>query len=200
MQMVRMILEKNLIEMKLNRGALTELKFAFVGTVKRILQVLKKTEAELFGEGSVLYLELSACRTPEEISEKIIGMFSALKDFTEDSYNTANRSLISQFEDYIRNNYAREELSLATLAEHFNLTVNYISHAFKKCCQENFKDYLAAYRIQKATEILEESPHIKIADLAKQVGYHNVGSFIRNFKKFKHISPGEYKTVKTDSK
>ena len=120
-------------------------------------------------------------------------MFCALKDFTEDSYDSANRTLITQFEDYIRDNYDREELSLLLLAEHFNLTVSYISRIFKKYCQENFKDYLANYRIQKATEILEESPYIKISDLAKRVGYSNVSSFIRNFKKVKFVSPGEYK-------
>ncbi len=192
-QMVRMIIEKNLVEMKLSKAALTELKFALVGTVKRILQALKKTEAELFGEGSILYLELSACRTPEEISEKIIEMFSALRDFTEDTYDHANRTLISQLEDYVQNNYDREELSLLLMAEHFNLTVSYISRIFKKYCQENFKDYLANYRIQKATEILDESPYIKISELAKRVGYSNVSSFIRNFKKVKFVSPGEYK-------
>ncbi len=192
-QMVRVILEKNLVEMKLNKVALTELKFAFVGTIKRILQLLKKTEAELFGEGSVLYLELSACRTPKEISDKIIEMFSSLRDFTEDSYDSVNRTLIGQLEEYIQNNYNREELSLLLLAEHFNLTVSYISRIFKRYCQENFKDYLANYRIQKATEILEESPYIKIAELAKRVGYSNVSSFIRNFKKIKFVSPGEYK-------
>ena len=64
---------------------------------------------------------------------------------------------------------------------------------FKKCRQINFKDYLSAYRIQKATEIMDDSPWIRVAELAQTVGYDNVNSFIRNFKKLKKVSPGEYK-------
>ncbi len=196
MQMVRMILDKNLIEMKLSKGALTELKFAFVGTIKRILQALKKTESELFGEGSILYLELSACRTPEEVSKKIIEMFSSIRVTTEDAYDDANSALIDQLEAFIQENYYQEDMSLFFLAEQFNITSGYISRIFKKYRDINFKDYLSAYRIQKATEILEVTPDIRVADLAKRVGYDNVQRFVRNFKKLKNVSPGEYKKKK----
>ncbi len=196
MQIVQMILDKNLVEMKLNKAALTELKFAFVGTVKRVLHVLKKTEAEVFGEGSVLYLELSACRTPEEVSKKIMEMFSVIRMAAEDAYDCTNSALIDQLEAYIRDNYYREEISLFFLAEQFNITSGYISRVFKKYRDINFKDYLSAYRIQKATEILEMTPDIRVADLAQRVGYDNVQRFVRNFKKLKNVSPGEYKKQK----
>jgi AraC-like DNA-binding protein len=48
---------------------------------------------------------------------------------------------------------------------------------------------------QKATEILDKQPYIRVSDLAQKVGYSNVNSFIRNFKKLKHIPPGEYKKL-----
>lgn len=193
MQMVKMLLEKNLVETKLNKAALTELKFAFVGTIKRILQVLKKTEAELFGDGSILYLELSASKSPEEISAKVCEMFSAICTFAQNVYNSSNYALIDQIEAFIQDNYQHGDMSLMMLAEHFNLTTGYISKIFKKCRQVNFKDYLAAYRIQKATEILEIAPNIRVADLAEQVGYDNVQRFVRNFKKLKQVSPSEYR-------
>ncbi len=193
LQLLQTILDKNLVEMKLNKGALTELKFAFVGTIKRILQVLKKTEVELFGEGSILYLELSACKTPEEISKKILEMFSAIRAYMETAYDAANYALIDRIEGYIQSNYHREDMSLLLLAEHFNLTTGYISKIFKKYREINFKEYLSACRIEKAAELLNEFPQIKISDLAQRVGYDNVNSLIRNFKKLKKVSPGEYK-------
>ncbi len=193
MQMLKIILDKNLNEMNLDKAALIELKFAFVGTIKRILQVLQKTEADLFGEGSILYLELSACKTPEETGEKICEMFGTIRSFAESTIDSTNIELIDSMEAYIRCNYQREDMSLLLLAEHFNLTTGYISKIFKKCRQVNFKDYLSAYRIKQATEILDRDPHIRVVDLARQVGYDNVNSFIRNFKKFKQVSPGEYK-------
>lgn len=196
MQMIKMILDKNLVEIKLNKAAMIELKFAFVNTIKRTLQALKQTEAEVFGEGSILYLELSMCETADEISAKVCEMFATIHDFTENICNNTGHILIDKMEEYIQSNYHNEEMSLFFLAEHFNLTASYISKIFKKHKQENFKDYLVQYRIQKAVEILEEKPYIRIADLAKMVGYSNVNSFIRNFKKLKNISPGEYKNHK----
>lgn len=84
-------------------------------------------------------------------------------------------------------------MSLLLLAEHFNLTTGYISRIFKKCRQVNFKDYLSAYRIEKATEIMNIMPDVRISELAKQVGYDNVQRFVRNFKKLKQVSPSEYR-------
>ena len=157
---------------------------------------MKKTEAELFGEGSVLYLELSASKSPEEISSKICEMFSAIRAFVEDIYNNSHYALIDQLETFIQDNYQHEDMSLLLLAEHFNLTTGYISRIFKKCRQVNFKDYLAAFRIRKATELLDIMPDIRVADLAKQVGYDNVQRFVRNFKKLKQVSPSEYRDKK----
>jgi len=193
MQMVQIILDKNLSEMKLSKTALTELKFAFVGTIKRVLQILQKTEAELFGEGSILYLELSAAKTAEELRNKICEIFSEIQKFTESTYEHINHALIEQLENYIQNHYQRKDMSLLLLAEHFNLTTGYISKVFKRYRQVNFKDYLTECRITKAVEILEETPYIRIVDLAEQVGYDNARSFTRNFKKITHFSPSEYK-------
>ncbi len=199
LKLLQSILDKNLVDMKLNKAAMIELKFAVVGTVKRILHVLKKSEAELFGEGTVLYLELNACKTPEEISKKIYEMFSAIRKYSETAYDTNNYALIDSIEDYIHQNFNRSDMSLFLLAEHFNLTVSYISSIFKKYRQINFKDYLTSYRIRKAIEILDKEPQIRISELAVMVGYENVNSFIRNFKKLKHVSPGEYKNNTLES-
>lgn len=192
-QSIRMILEKNLVESKLSNASLTELKFSFVSTIKRILHALKKTESEIFGEGSVLYLELSACKTPEEISEKIYEMFQAIQRFVEETYNETDNKLIHSLKKYIQENYSCAEMSLMLVAEHFNVTTSYISRLFKQYMNINFKDYLTNYRIEKSVEFLEQNPNLKVADLAKRVGYDNTSRFIRNFKKVKELSPGEYK-------
>ena len=140
-----------------------------------------------------MYLELSASKTPEEISDKVCEMFSSICTFAEDVYNSSNYELIDMLEAFIQENYRDEDMSLLLLAEHFNLTTGYISRIFKKCRQVNFKDYLSAYRIEKATEIMNIMPDVRISELAKQVGYDNVQRFVRNFKKLKQVSPSEYR-------
>ncbi len=132
MKLLQVILDKNFVESQLSKAAMIEFKFAIVGTVKRILHIMKKTEADLFGNGTVLYLELSACKTPEEVSEKVYEMFLAIQRYSEMADETNNYALIDSIEDYIHRNFNRSEMSLLLLAEHFNLTVSYISSIFKK--------------------------------------------------------------------
>jgi len=192
-QNIQMILDENLVKSKLSNSSLTELKFSLVSTVKRVLHALKKTETEIFGEGCILYLELSACKTPDEISKKVYAMFRAIQNFVEQTYHEADNKLIYSIEKYIQDNYNCADMSQMMMAEHFNLTTSYISRLFKRHLNINFKDYLTNYRIQKSVEFLEQNPNIKVADLAQQVGYDNTSRFIRNFKKIKESSPGEYK-------
>lgn len=189
------ILSKNLDETSLEKSSLVEFKFALLGTIKRILQILQQTEAGIFGEDSNLYMEYSACKTPEEIKLKTLSVFKVIRDYAESAYVSATFDLTNEMEKYIHENYNRQDMSLLLLAEHFNLTSGYISKTFKKCRRVNFKDYLTTYRIEKAAEILESEPWIKVGDLAQRVGYDNVNSFIRNFKKIKNVSPGEYKKI-----
>lgn len=193
LQIVQNILNKNLKELNIDNVSLIEFEFALIGTINRVLQMLHVAESEVFGEGSSLYTELNKCRTSDEISKKVIEMFSSVCDFANNVCERNGNSIIDHMEEYIHENYSRKDMSLVLLAEHFNLTTGYISKLFKKFRQINFKNYLVNYRIQKATEILEASPYIRIVDLAKEVGYDNVNSFMRNFKKIKQVSPGEYK-------
>lgn len=192
-QILKSILHRNLYELNLGKTALTELKFALTGTVKRILQIMKKTENEILGEGKFVYQELSSCKKPEDIVCKVNEIFSRILEIAEGSYNKSDNEMAEKVRDYIHQHYNKMDMSLIFLAEHFNLTTGYISKMMKKYLKVNFKDYLTEYRIEKATEILKNSPYIRIADLAQQVGYDNINSFIRNFKKVKQMSPGEYK-------
>ena len=148
------------------------------------------------GEGRVLYQELNSCKNPEELIYKIDEIFVQVRELVERVNEKSDNEIVEKIKRYIHEHYNRGDMSLVLLAEHFNLSTGYISKMFKKHFRINFKDYLTEYRMEKATEILNDSPYIRIVDLAQQVGYDNPNSFIRNFKKIKQISPGEYKKRK----
>ena len=54
------------------------------------------------------------------------------------------------------------------------------------------KDYLSRLRCERAKEILDAQPDIKLAQLGEQVGILNVNTLIRVFKKYTGVSPGQY--------
>ena len=98
-----------------------------------------------------------------------------------------------QFEkvlQYIGEHYT-EDISLETIAKHFMLSYSHLSRSFKEQTGQNYVEYITGLRIEKA-KILLRKPDVLVKDVAKQVGYTNVNSFIRNFNKRVGISPGQY--------
>jgi two-component system response regulator YesN len=93
---------------------------------------------------------------------------------------------------YIQQHYNRSDMSLNLLASEFRLSVSYLSKLFKEQKECNFIDYLMDYRMSKAMEMLVGTDE-KIRIIAEQVGYSNVNSFVRIFKKISGLTPTEYR-------
>lgn len=93
--------------------------------------------------------------------------------------------------NYIYENYW-DDIMLNDLAEHLNISPKYCGILFKQLSDNNFKDFLNRYRIEKAKEILRDDPSIKIVDLSAMVGFNSSNSFIRVFSKYEGITPGAY--------
>ncbi|MEF3305856.1 helix-turn-helix domain-containing protein [Paenibacillus sp. GYB003] len=93
--------------------------------------------------------------------------------------------------DSIHSKY-HEELSLERVASGLGLTPSYVSRYVKEKTGSNFSDYLNEVRIGKAKELLATSS-APIRDVATRVGYVNVTSFIRMFKKVTGVTPSDYR-------
>ncbi|WP_029192429.1 helix-turn-helix domain-containing protein [Paenibacillus harenae] len=96
---------------------------------------------------------------------------------------------------YLDQHYRRSDLSLNLLASEFHISVSHLSKLFKEQEECNFIDYLMDIRMNKAKELLTESEAM-IKDIAEQVGYTNVNSFVRIFKKITGLTPTEYRQRK----
>ncbi len=106
---------------------------------------------------------------------------------------TANRTYQAMLEikSYIDLNYAGN-LSLRELSSKFYLQPNTISKAFITCFGVHMKNYIDSVRITKAVGILETSS-ISITELALQVGYDSVNTFLRQFRAKMGLSPYQYR-------
>lgn len=126
-------------------------------TISKILATLNKSEKDLYNADFVIYLELKQCTTAGmlkakyyEIINNIMEYIISIKNQTEDAYAKSMKI-------YIEQNY-QKDISLYTLAEHMNMSQYYVSKLFKSSIGENFKDYLAKYRLQLAVQQLKDFP------------------------------------------
>jgi two-component system, response regulator YesN len=94
--------------------------------------------------------------------------------------------------------HLQENIGLQDIADHVRLGISSVSTIFKEETGTTVYDYLTTLRIDRACELLKETP-MKIADIALQVGYQNENSFIRAFRKNKSITPGKYRETNKSS-
>ncbi|SDW16657.1 AraC family transcriptional regulator [Paenibacillus sp. CF384] len=95
--------------------------------------------------------------------------------------------------DYLENHYAHD-ITLDMMADKLNITRSYLSTYFKEKTGTYFVDYVNLIRVSRAKELLSRSD-VKIQDAAARVGYQNINSFNRMFKKFTGVTPSEFRKV-----
>ena len=143
-----------------------------------------------------LFILLTSIKDKNELSNAITNLF--LEYYHYINSDESKKDLKYNFLDYIHANYD-QDISLADMANEFNLAVNYVAVLFKEKTGYNFKNYLNTYRINVAKQILLETPNIKIKDLSTSVGFINTNTFIRIFKKYEAMSPGQYQKYVMDT-
>ncbi|QUI25375.1 AraC family transcriptional regulator [Vallitalea pronyensis] len=100
--------------------------------------------------------------------------------------------LIHDMVNYIMCNYTDTEFSLAGMADHFGMYQSALSAYFKDKTDQTILNYVTRIKMQRATELLETTD-MNMNKIAWAVGYSNTNSFIRRFKQWHNITPGEYR-------
>ncbi|OOM76271.1 putative response regulatory protein [Clostridium puniceum] len=93
--------------------------------------------------------------------------------------------------EFIECNYYKD-LSRKIVAQEVYITPSYLSFLFKKEMNTSFIDYLHSIRIERACELLKDIKY-KTYDVAVRVGYSDEKYFFKVFKKYKGITPMQYR-------
>lgn len=128
-------------------------------------------------------------KTLEDCFRREIEIILSEKDKKEDIRNYTIRRAIN----FIREHY-RENISLELLAEHLEITPEYLSTLFNKEVGINFTTFLKRFRISHAKRLLKGSSK-KIYEISEEVGYHDPKYFNRVFKEEVGVSPGDYRQM-----
>ncbi|PQP81036.1 AraC family transcriptional regulator [Paenibacillus sp. PCH8] len=88
-----------------------------------------------------------------------------------------------------------KDLTLEECAVKLHYNANYLSSVFRKETGCSFSEYLTRYRFNIAKKWLDES-NITVKDIAARLRYNNPQNFIRSFRKWEGITPGQYRERK----
>ena len=187
------ILTANLKKEYLDEYSLSCFKYALLSTVKRILRSHNQSVFHFVEQNQKVFQDLTV-KDQDKLCDAFERIFQSLAcDCIEDNTVMYSSPTTTKILNYIHEHYL-EDLSLAMLSEHFGLTEGYVSKLLKETANVKFKNYLNHLKIKKAKELLQTGNY-KITEVSSMVGYNNVNSFIRVFKKEEGISPGNYKKI-----
>jgi len=116
---------------------------------------------------------------------------AALLDRQKDAERQQERQLVQRIRRYV-NEHLAGDLSLTRIGEEVALNPFYLSRLFKQLTGDNITDLIAAARLAKAQELLQET-NDKIQDIAQRVGFESAAYFNRFFKKATTMTPQEYR-------
>ncbi|MGG4345406.1 helix-turn-helix domain-containing protein [Paenibacillus lautus] len=136
---------------------------------------------------------LQSSDTLEQLEQEFGEALSALYDSMlalKEGRNHADT--IQKVRLFMEQNSSNPDLSLNYLSERFNMNWKTLSKLFREETGQKFVDYLIELRMNHARKLLEETL-LPVQDIATEVGYSNVISFGRMFKKLMGMSPGDYR-------
>ncbi len=189
------LIRNNVEERSLSQKEELNLFMSLATTYRRIEQKVDDSKEVEGPEGDHMEEALKGMNSDENSMTAVLHEFKlsflqiakAVKAKNETTDTEMSTMMIGFIEDHYN-----EDISLEEAATSLNISAGYFCSVFKKHTGNNFKSYLNLYRVTKAKEIIAQEPNIKVKDLTTRVGYNNVNSFIRMFKKHEGISPGEY--------
>lgn len=145
---------------------------------------------------------------PDDLTEKLVQIISIedrvmqmtqMKQFLCDvcDYRIANQKstqldLTNKILDFIRKNAFLSSLSLEQMGDEFGLSPYYISRFMAEQTGVGLKNYITKLRMEEAKRLLTET-NLPLYEIVAQIGYLDVSSFIRKFKRETGMTPGEYR-------
>ena len=100
---------------------------------------------------------------------------------------------ISRAVRFIHEHYS-ENLGLEDTAERAFLSKYHFSRLFHRVVGLTFQDYVTLTRLQKAKELLSETPYRSVTGVASKVGFRSLRSFEIHFKQIFGQTPSEYRS------
>ena len=107
--------------------------------------------------------------------------------------NVNNSDRLNKVIDYILQNFD-QDITLPEVASAANMGLTTFCNFFKDNYRVTFVEYLNSVRIGHACKLLTEKDQ-NIVEIAYECGYNSLANFNRQFKKYKQMTPTEYRRV-----
>jgi AraC-like DNA-binding protein len=105
--------------------------------------------------------------------------------------HVSRRDALARVSRYIRENLTRR-ITLTDAAAAAVLSPNYLAHLLKKDTGKTLTELVTERRMERARELLAHTA-LRVAEIARSVGFDDEAYFARRFRQWYDISPREFR-------
>ena len=116
------------------------------------------------------------------------------REKTSGEGSSQNQILCQEVLEYIRTNYSNPDLNISMTGQHFRMTPAYLSSIFRRETGESLLKVITMTRVREAEKLLKEGA--SVVEAGEKVGFRDSSTFIRTFKKYTGVTPGQVKGTK----
>lgn len=164
-------------------------------TIKHVRENYVNTARIFAGRGN-MYAALASVDTLDELEEYLHEFYGEIVQHLAKSQGETN-NYGERMLRYLNEHY-REEIVFEDVAKEIGISYSYMRKIVYEMTGMSLIDYLNKLRIEKAKQLLVDSK-LTITQIAAEVGYYNVQSFNRFFRKFEGMPPSSYKAAKSQT-
>lgn len=146
-----------------------------------------------FEEGALASFQPDAPGSYEALYALILQICQELEALAAQQEMQSAQDSSRQILSYLEEHLCDESFSLSQLAEAFSQSESNMSRRIKQLTGQTFLAYVTQKRIDHACQLLVTTD-MPILNVAKASGYENDITFRRLFKKYRNVTPGEYRS------
>lgn len=144
------------------------------------------------GEANILmWRQMLDCGSASQMAELLAGYVQRYTATEQKAHLNQQHNLMRKVSLFIEERI-HEHWTVKQLAEQFNLNASYLSVLFKREMGRTISEFVQDTRIGRAKKLLQD-PHIKVYEVADQVGIQTTAYFTYLFKKLVGVTPQDYR-------
>ncbi len=164
-----------------------------VGVTLKYLVENNLNSGKIFGHYSNVYSTIAKKDTIEAIETFLLEFYEGIIKYMSQNDSPIEVGHCERIVAYLNEHY-KEEILFDEMAEELGISYSYMRKIIKESTGMSLIDCLNTRRIEEAKKILPMSNE-GIESIALELGYNNVQSFNRYFKKFEGIAPGKFREL-----
>ena len=177
-------------------------KWVFMGLAYTVLNsILKVIDMSGAGNTEESFDMLNSFKDYDNI-EKIKGFIKTYGIHAMELFDSEKEEKSEIYEkaiSYINEHYTESDLNVARVSENIGVTAIYLAYIVKQNSGVKLSEYIAKLRIDKAKNLLDNAPEMKVEDVAKMSGFWQNRTFYNTFKKYTGLTPTQYRILKNNN-